>query len=176
MKYWNKLPKDKARREPENRDILTYYWDAYRWRSSGQDVQDWWCFFNTDSTEEKGFRKSIEDFLNIATTVASQNSRKNDTKGRGTAIFILIAPDYSNLDWWNRFRWLVVGFSFALGLVKILGKERMLTGICSIGKCSPKFYDLKIYGKMHVSCVKKAHMHHRHGTTQNLLLNVACRS
>ena len=55
-------------------------------------------------------------------------------KGCGIAIFILIAPDYSNLDWWNRFRWLVVGFSFALGLVKILGEERMLTGIGRVGK------------------------------------------
>ena len=25
IKDWNKLPKDKVRREPENRDILTYY-------------------------------------------------------------------------------------------------------------------------------------------------------
>ncbi|KYN33835.1 hypothetical protein ALC56_11807 [Trachymyrmex septentrionalis] len=50
----------------------------------------------------------------------------------------------------------------------------MLTGICSMGKCPLKFYDLKIYGKTHVSGVEKASMHHRHGTTQNLPLNVAC--
>ncbi|KYN42440.1 hypothetical protein ALC56_03128 [Trachymyrmex septentrionalis] len=51
----------------------------------------------------------------------------------------------------------------------------MLRGICSMGKCPLKFYDLKIYGKTHVSCGKKARMHRRHETTQNLLLNVACR-
>ncbi|KYN38108.1 hypothetical protein ALC56_07508 [Trachymyrmex septentrionalis] len=50
----------------------------------------------------------------------------------------------------------------------------MLTGICSMGKCPPKFYDFKIYGKTHVSGVKKASMHRRHGITQNLPLNVAC--
>ncbi|KYN38441.1 hypothetical protein ALC56_07179 [Trachymyrmex septentrionalis] len=50
----------------------------------------------------------------------------------------------------------------------------MLTGIC-MGKCPPKFYDLKIYGKTHVSCVKKARMHRRHETTQNLALNVNLR-
>ncbi|KYN35118.1 hypothetical protein ALC56_10547 [Trachymyrmex septentrionalis] len=49
----------------------------------------------------------------------------------------------------------------------------MLTRIYSMGKCPPKFYDLKIYGKTHVSCVKKAHR--RHETIQNLPLNVACR-
>ncbi|KYN38936.1 hypothetical protein ALC56_06696, partial [Trachymyrmex septentrionalis] len=38
---------------------------------------------------------------------------------------------------------------------------------------SPKFYDLKIYGK--TQCVKKVHVHRRHETTQNLSLNVACR-
>ncbi|KYN41408.1 hypothetical protein ALC56_04171 [Trachymyrmex septentrionalis] len=50
----------------------------------------------------------------------------------------------------------------------------MLTGVCSVEKCPPKFYDLKIYGKTHVPCVKKARMHRRHETTQNLPLNVAC--
>ncbi|KYN30745.1 hypothetical protein ALC56_14947, partial [Trachymyrmex septentrionalis] len=59
-------------------------------------------------------------------------------------------------------------------LVKILEEERMLTGICSMGKCPPKFYDLKIYGKTHVPCVKKVRMHRHYGTTQNLSLNVAC--
>jgi len=42
-------------------------------------------------------------------------------------------------------------------------------------KCSPKFYDLNIYAKMHVQCVKKAHMQRQHETTQNLSLNVVCR-
>ena len=52
-------------------------------------------------------------------------------------------------------------------------EERMLTGVCSVEKCPPKFYDLKIYGK--TQCVKKVHVHRRHETTQNLSLNVACR-
>ena len=34
-------------------------------------------------------------------------------------------------------------------------------------------YDLNIYGKTHVQCVKKAHVQRRHVTTQNLPLNVA---
>ena len=39
-----------------------------------------------------------------------------------------------------------------------------------------KFYDLKIYGKTLVQCVKKAlHVQHWHETIQNLTLNVACR-
>jgi len=33
----------------------------------------------------------------------------------------------------------------------------MLTGVCSVEKCSPKFYDLKIYEKTFVQCVKEAH-------------------
>ena len=68
-------------------------------------------------------------------------------------------------------------------MVKILGEERMLTGICSMGKCPSKFYDLKIYGearvsgaeKARVSGAEKARMHRRHETIQNLPLNVACR-
>ncbi|KYN37936.1 hypothetical protein ALC56_07694 [Trachymyrmex septentrionalis] len=48
----------------------------------------------------------------------------------------------------------------------------MLTGICSMGKYPPKFYDLKIYGKTYVSGVENASMHRRYGTTQNLSLNV----
>ena len=44
----------------------------------------------------------------------------------------------------------------------------MLIGICSVEKCSPKFYDLKIYGKTLMQCVKKAHVQ-RH-ETQNLSL------
>ncbi|KYN50742.1 hypothetical protein ALC56_09143, partial [Trachymyrmex septentrionalis] len=47
--------------------------------------------------------------------------------------------------------------------------------VCSMGKCPPKFYDLKIYGKTHVSRTKKARLHRCHETTQNLPLNVACR-
>jgi len=39
-----------------------------------------------------------------------------------------------------------------------------------VEKCSPKFYDLKIYGKTHVQCVKQAHVHRRHETIQNLPL------
>ncbi|KYN44265.1 hypothetical protein ALC56_01285 [Trachymyrmex septentrionalis] len=44
-----------------------------------------------------------------------------------------------------------------------------------MGKCPPKFYDLKIYEKTHISRAKKARMHRRHETIQNLPLNVACR-
>ena len=31
----------------------------------------------------------------------------------------------------------------------------MLTGICNMGKRPPKFYDLKVYGKTHVSCAQE---------------------
>ena len=61
MKYWNKLPKNKVRREPENRDILTYYWDAYRWRSFGQDVQGDVSLTLT-LLEKEGFENRMELF------------------------------------------------------------------------------------------------------------------
>ncbi|EGI70752.1 hypothetical protein G5I_00447 [Acromyrmex echinatior] len=57
-------------------------------------------------------------------------------------------------------------------LVKIL---KDVDQVCSVEKCSPKFYDLKIYGKTHVQCIKKAHVQRQHETTQNLPLNVVYR-
>ena len=50
-----------------------------------------------------------------------------------------------------------------------------MIGVCSMEKCSPKFYDLKIYEKTLVQCVKKAHVQRRHEITQNLPLSVARR-
>jgi len=50
-----------------------------------------------------------------------------------------------------------------------------MTRVCSVGKFSPKFYDLKIYGKTLMQCIKKAHVQRRHETTQNLSLSVAYR-
>jgi len=48
--------------------------------------------------EKKSFENRMKPFSNVATTVASQNLEKNHTERRETAIFILIAPDYSDSD------------------------------------------------------------------------------
>ena len=108
------------------------------------EYRDYFSKLIGKSCDKCSLRKSRQVQLeNLKKNLPFQTWRRICLESCGIASFILIAPDYSNLDWWNRFCQLVVGFSFALELVKILEEGRMLTGIYSMGWCLSKFYDLE---------------------------------
>ena len=74
------------------------------WRQEPAPLILRWCDFALTLSQEKGLRESDETFFSGPDNYIFLKLReKNHTESRGNAIFILIALDYSNLDWWNRF-------------------------------------------------------------------------
>ena len=83
----------------------------------------WFC---TDSTGEKGLRES-KSFSKIPTTITSSNSERKITL-RAAEPPPIIPVWIGGIDF---VIYIIIGFFFALGLVKILEEEKMLTRVCS---------------------------------------------
>jgi len=104
----NYLEMNKVAQRPSER-VPSIVMDIRSASSNSSIKQCLWPFvdsmiLHTDSTRKKGLRESEAFFKDPDNYSFPKLREKNHSEGGGIAVFILIAPNYSNLDWWNKFR------------------------------------------------------------------------